>query len=282
MCHRGSPSGGVAGRSLEAMLRLLDARTGSYAEVRPARRGLLRVSAQVPGSAGQLEITGLRVLLAADLLFRVAELGNLQVLTVLTSDGESRGQLMELGHAADALGIHPPAARASSRDAHVALGGPIDVHLASHRPQLGDEQKGLVVFVGAARMPETDGQAPDGSLPAGFAPDPLAIRLALMSYPPGTPAELTGSVLARACQTAESWRLRVAQWAQWPSKPVPAHLAQAVRAAFDDLDTVSVLALLRDLADDDSVPAGARFETFLYADRILSLDLPRDIGRLGG
>jgi hypothetical protein len=43
-----------------------------------------------------------------------------------------------------------------------------------------------------------------------------------------------------------------------------------------------VLALLRDLADDDSVPAGARFETFLYADRILGLDLPRDIGRLGG
>lgn len=264
------------------MLRLLDARTGSYTEVRPARRGLLRVCAQVPGSAGQLEITGLRVLLAADLLFRTAELGNLQVLTVLTSDGESRDQLTELGHAADALGIHPPAARASTQDAQAALGGPIDVHLASHCSRLGDEQKGLVVLVGAARMPETDGQAPAGSLPPGFAPDPLAIRLALMSYPPGTTAELTAGVLAWARQTAETWRLRVAQWAQWPSKPVPAHLAQALRAASDHLDTVAVLGLLRDLAEDDSMPAGARFETFLYADRILGLDLPRDIGRQGG
>jgi hypothetical protein len=42
---------------------------------------------------------------------------------------------------------------------------------------------------------------------------------------------------------------------------------------------VSTLTLLRDLAEDASVPAGAKFETFVYTDRILGLDLARDIGR---
>jgi hypothetical protein len=39
--------------------------------------------------------------------------------------------------------------------------------------------------------------------------------------------------------------------------------------------------LLRDLTLDVDIPAGAKFETFLYADRVLGLDLPRDIGRTG-
>lgn len=73
------------------MLRLLDARTGSYAEVRPARPGLLRVRAHVPGAAAGPEITWLRVLLVADLLARAAELRNLQVFTVLVADGELPG-----------------------------------------------------------------------------------------------------------------------------------------------------------------------------------------------
>jgi hypothetical protein len=33
------------------------------------------------------------------------------------------------------------------------------------------------------------------------------------------------------------------------------------------------------LAADETVPPGPRFETFVYADRGLGLDLPRDIGR---
>ena len=56
-------------------------------------------------------------------------------------------------------------------------------------------------------------------------------------------------------------------------------IAETARAAFDDLDTVSALALLRRLESDASLPAGARFETFAFADRILGLDLARDIGR---
>ena len=55
---------------------------------------------------------------------------------------------------------------------------------------------------------------------------------------------------------------------------------EIARAAFDDLDIASAIALLRGLADDDSVPAGAKFETFLYVDRVLGLDLPGHIGKL--
>ena len=56
-------------------------------------------------------------------------------------------------------------------------------------------------------------------------------------------------------------------------------VAEAVRAAFSDLDTVSTLGLLGGLAQDASVPAGTEFETFVYADRILGLDLAREVGR---
>jgi len=38
--------------------------------------------------------------------------------------------------------------------------------------------------------------------------------------------------------------------------------------------------LLRGLAVEESVPAGAKFETFVFADRILGLDLARGIGQL--
>ena len=61
---------------------------------------------------------------------------------------------------------------------------------------------------------------------------------------------------------------------------MPVRFAATVQAAFGDLDTVSALASLRGLAPDDAVPTGARFEAFLYADRILGLDLAREIGRL--
>jgi hypothetical protein len=65
-----------ASHSLAAMLRLLDARTRSYAEVKPARPGLLRVRAHMPGDAAATFLTGLRVLLVADLRFRAAELAS--------------------------------------------------------------------------------------------------------------------------------------------------------------------------------------------------------------
>jgi hypothetical protein len=259
-------------RSLEGVLRLLDARTRSYEEVRPTRPGLLLVCAQVPGGAEAADLTGPRVLLLADLLARVAELGNLQVFYALASDGQQPA----VERAIEALGVHPPAARASLADAQAALGGPIDVYLASDGTPADDRMGGLVVPVGAARPHREAGTAAD--LLAGD--EPMAVRLALLSFPYHQRADLTEQTLAEARATVGRWRLRVAQWAQSPSKPMPAQIAETVQSVFGDLDTVSALALLRSLEADPDVPAGAKFETFVYVDRILGLGLPRDIGRV--
>lgn len=250
--------------SLGNMLRLLDTSTGSYAEVRSARRGLLRVCAHVPAAAGGADLTGLRILLVADLLARTAELGDLQVQTVLAAEGDPAA----VEQAADALNIHPPVAQAGLSGPAASLGGPIDVHLASH-DVVG--QGGLAVRVGASSLPEADGTGRD----------PLAVRLALLSLPYDKPADLAEGTLAEASQTLGQWRRQVADWAQSPSLPMPPPVADQVRAACDDLDTASLLALLRDLAPDDGVPPGAKFETFAFADRILGLDLVRDVGRAG-
>jgi len=261
------------------VLRLLDARSGSYSEVRPVVPGLLRVCAHIPEATRGSGITGLRVLLVANLLARAAELGNLQVLTVMVTHGEFRGHVAAVEDAAGALGIHPPAGHASSGDAQVALGGPVDIHVSSDRT--GGNQGGIAMCVGAAHMLRTGthGEARAGLL-AGHEHDPLAVRLALMSFPSGQPADLTASVLTGARDTVGDWQRRVARWAEQPSRPVPPNLAETVRAAFGDLDIPSAIALLRGLADDDSVPPGAKFETFLYVDRVLGLDLPRQIGKL--
>ena len=53
-----------------------------------------------------------------------------------------------------------------------------------------------------------------------------------------------------------------------------------IRDAFDkDLGTVPALDLLRSVKSDQDVPAGAKFETFLFVDCVLGLELLREIGR---
>jgi len=234
------------------------------------------VCAQVPEAAGESDLAGLRVMLIADLLARTAELRDWQVLTALA--GQDSAQLAALERAADALNIHPSAVRAVPSAARTSLGGPIDVHLVGDDAGVDGDQSGLVARVGPVRR----GEAGPVDESAADRPDPLAIRLALLSFPYHQPTDLTEDVLAQAGQTLAHWRRRVAEWAQSPSRPMPAPVADRLRAAFDDLDTVTALALLQSLEPDEDVPAGARFETFVYADRILGLDLPSEIGRTGG
>jgi hypothetical protein len=258
------------------VLRLRNSRTGSYAVVKPVRPGLLRVCAHIPEATGESGVTALRVLLVADLVARVAELGNLQALTVLVTADESAERMSELESAADALGIHPPAGRARSGNAPALLGGPADVHVVSSGNDKIDDQGGVVTRVGDAHMPRGRGTA-DPLLDRER--DPLTVRFAMLSFPVHQAAELTDDVLADASETVGDWRGWVARWSESPSRPVPPHLSEAVRAAFRDLDTPSAIALLRGLVHDDSVPSGAKFETFVYTDRILGLELPRDIGK---
>jgi hypothetical protein len=259
------------------MFHLLDDRPGSDRVVRLARPGPLRVCAQVRATADAADLTGLRVLLMADLLTRAAELRGLQVLTTRAFTGEPARQAA-VERAADALVVHPPVLAAADSSG-VWPGGPADVHVADDDAADEEDCGGILIRVAAARLAQ---DACLGDAVAGIlgGHDPLAVRFALLSLPRQQPTELSAAELADAAQTLAKWRRQVAVWAQSPSRRIPEPIATTVGAAFDNLDTVAALSSLRGLAADETVPPGARFEAFVYTDRVLGLDLPRDIGRL--
>ena len=94
--------------------------------------------------------------------------------------------------------------------------------------------------------------------------------------------KLTGSLSPRDGTDGElaRWRQLVAGWARSPSGAMSRQYADAISAAFTDgLDTPAALRELAALADDPSVPDGVKFETFAAADRLVGLDLARDVGR---
>jgi cysteinyl-tRNA synthetase len=110
--------------------------------------------------------------------------------------------------------------------------------------------------------------------------DPLAARLAFLEHRYRQQLNLTGQTLEAADATLSRWRERVAAWANEPSKPMCAeYSARIFDALDDDLDTPAALRALRELERDAAIPAGSKFETFASADRVLALDLVREIGR---
>jgi cysteinyl-tRNA synthetase len=115
---------------------------------------------------------------------------------------------------------------------------------------------------------------------AGRGLDPLALRLAFTEHRYRQQLNLTWSTLEAADATVRRWRQRVAEWANSPSRPMCAQYVADFLGAFDDdLDTPAALRVLRTLEKDSEIPPGAKFETFVYADQLLGLDLARDIGR---
>lgn len=110
--------------------------------------------------------------------------------------------------------------------------------------------------------------------------DPLALRLAFLQTRYRQQVTLGWETLAAADALLRRWRTRVAEWAESPSAPLATAYAERVRAGFDDdLDTPAALGVLRELEHDATVAPGAKFETFADADRLLGLDLARDVGR---
>jgi cysteinyl-tRNA synthetase len=107
--------------------------------------------------------------------------------------------------------------------------------------------------------------------------DPAALRLELLSRRYADPVDLSAD--AGAEQTLRRWRARMSDWARSPSRPIPPPIRQRAEANFtDDLDTPSVLQLLREIEADQNLPNGAKVESFAYLDRVLALELARDIG----
>ena len=220
----------------------------------------------------------LRGYLAADLLRRFAEQTGLTPSVIdLLPNGEAG-----LRDACDRLNIHPPG--------HT-MTAPFDAgQLAGQFP---DGVREPVFDVGVRVAGEPAGPAveglaghwlevPDGGpAPGGeqveLGEEPLAVRMNLMRHPldgePDTDPSRPGDELAR-------WRELVAGWARSPSGAMSRPYADAITAAFaDGLGTAAALRELAALAGDPSVPDGVKFETFAAADRLLGLDLARDIGR---
>ncbi|MEV7505589.1 hypothetical protein [Streptomyces sp. NPDC093018] len=246
------------------MLRILDARTGEPVAAAPARRGLTRIEARAPGP----DLTSLRVLLTADLLARALELNGLQAWPT------APGQAPELRAAADALAVRP------FEEAHgpgFAETGVVRVTAGEADPAAGGDGPVLAV----APVVWAGGEEPPLSGPALLA-DPTALRLALLAVPHGQTATLDEAALKRAAERLAGWRREVAGWAREPSRPVPeAVRARLTEAWEDDLGMPDVLAALAAAAADPAVADGARFETFAYADRLLALELARDLGTVG-
>ncbi len=271
------------GTSLDGVPRFLDGRTGSYVELAADPSTPLRVCIHGPSAGPGFGLTDLRVLLVADVLTRIAELRGLQVIAVLTTVGLPPGPLAALERSASALGIHPPAACTSPGEAEALLGGSANVHVAGHAAGSGDCGDGVLIYVGSAddvTQQAAGGHAPEPAVSAGNGRDLLALRLALLSRRHGQSAEITRGALASAGETLNQWRRRVAEWADGPSRPIPPETAREIGIAFDDdLNTVAALAVLHKVETGPGMHTGAKFETFAFADRILGLELVREIGR---
>ncbi|MFF3448212.1 hypothetical protein ACFYXJ_13900 [Streptomyces sp. NPDC002667] len=253
------------------MLRIIDARTGEPVDAALARRGLVRVHAHPPG----FDLTGLRVLLVADVLVRALEFGGNPAWATLSSAPEPA----EAGDRTDPEGGADAWSEAGLRARAAELGiRPFEDHRDTD-PGPAATRTLEVVVQGAA---VTDGPrvevAPVGTGRPPAPGDPTALRFALLARRRELPLSLDAEVLAEAEVTLGRWRSAVAGWARRPSKPVPEDVRLRLRAAWeDDLDVPAVLDVLRSV-ETSALPEGARFETYAYADRLLGLELTREIG----
>ncbi|NUK03345.1 hypothetical protein HRW23_35015 [Streptomyces lunaelactis] len=277
----------VSTTSLGIMLRIADTRTGRIVEIPSAHRHLLRICVHLPVIDTGIGAVHLRAPLTGDVLARTVELHGLQSLTVLTVPDLPHEQAQALDRAMALLGIHPPAT-VGVHDVTEALCTAADVHLLAHGAPGRDAVGGVWIDVGQVSPAPPDGGVPDrGHLLASglldaFAPagtDPLAVRMLLLGHDLRTPVTVTSTELAEARRMLRHWREQVADWAQEPSRPIPADvLRQAHAALADDLGVPAVLEMLDGMATRADVPAGAKFETFAFLDRVLGLDLARQVG----
>lgn len=251
------------------MLCLYDTVTGRTEPiVPPASRVLLMHVHGVEADDRPVRLDELRPLLLADLVRRMGERRRLRVLTFYDVE-PPRDDILALNIRPQE---HPAPAGADVR---------IDLHIGPAGCSASlNGSPGRWALTGRVGLPEKpDAAYPSDVSAAGL--DPLAVRQAFLAVGYRSPIELTWAVLREADETLKRWRRRVAEWAESPSHPIDMDRATPVQRALDDgLDTPLALRLLTELGDDESVPPGSRFETFLHFDHILGLGLPADIGRI--
>ncbi|MBT2510827.1 hypothetical protein J7I98_34425, partial [Streptomyces sp. ISL-98] len=213
------------------MLRIADTRTGRFVEIPSASRHLLRICVHLPVIDAGIGAVHLRAPLTGDVLARTAELHGLQSLTVLTVPDLPHEQAQALDRAMALLGIHPPAT-VGVHDVAEMLCAAADVHLLAHGTPGRDAVGGVWIDVGQVSPAPPDEGAPDrGDLLAPEGTDPLAVRMLLLGHGFRTPVTVTSSALAEARRTLRHWRQQVADWAQEPSRPIPADVLRQAHAA---------------------------------------------------
>jgi len=273
------------------VFRIYDTRTGQLEDVSLEPGSVLRVYARGPARSRPAHFGELRSLLVADLILRNAEHRHgLTVVACLVVSGAGNDE--PPAGDATALNIRPaertmPAPQSAGPG--IGAVSPVEIILEARLRPATDQATvrrtvgvGPVMFAGRDAGGRAPHEEPVVSLSdlADRGLDPLAVRLALMSRHHGEQADLTWDVLADADQTLHRWRALVAEWAESPSRPMCAEVTAQVAAAFDgDLDTPAALRALRGLEQDPQIPPGSKFESFLHADQLLALDLPREIGR---
>jgi cysteinyl-tRNA synthetase len=268
------------------VFRLYDTRINQAGEITLPPRALLRVFVGGPPPDRPPHAGDLRTYLVADLVRRNAEhRHNLAVLTTLISADErpGAGTTEEGGRDAGpddpfradaaALNIRPAEQTAGAGTAPGPVGSR-EIIVGAHQVRAGP-----VLFDGQemAGRGTTDVRVADL---AERGLDPLALRLTYLSGRYREQADLSWDALRQADEEVRRWREGVAEWAESPSKPMCAEVTAQVAAAFDDdLDAPAALRALRELEQDPEIPPGSKFESFVHADQLLGLDLPRDIGR---
>ncbi|WP_314250677.1 hypothetical protein [Streptomyces sp. DSM 40907] len=269
------------------MLRIADTRTGRLVEIPSAHRHLLRICVHLPVIDTGIGAVHVRAPLVGDVVARTAELHGLQSVTVLTAPDLPPEPAQTLERAMAVLGIHPPAT-VGVHHLTKTMCAAADVHVLAYGTSVQDAVGGVRIDVGQVSPAPPDGGVPGrghllaSDLPDAFAPegtDPLAVRMLLLGHAHSTPVTVTSGALDEARRMLRHWRQQVADWAQEPSRPIPADvLRQAHAALADDLGVPAVLDMLVSVAKRADVPAGAKFETFAFLDRVLGLDLAREVG----
>ncbi|MGW8355222.1 hypothetical protein [Streptomyces wedmorensis] len=269
------------------MLRIVDTRTGHLVEIPSVRRHLLSICVHLPGGDVGFGPGDLRALLVGDVLARTAELHGLQFRTFRTVPDLPPEQTEALDRALSALGVHPPDT-VGVLHPNGTLCAAADVHVHAYGTAAQDAVGGVRIDVGQVGPAPGERGVPDRAhLPSpglleAVAPegaDPLAVRMLMLGHAYRTPVVVTSTALEEARRTLADWRQLVADWAQEPSRPMPADvLRHAHDVLAEDLGVPAILDELVTVATRADVPAGAKFETFAFLDRVLGLDLAREVG----
>lgn len=240
-------------------------------------------NAMIPIAAAPGEMIGVGLVLAADndpfLCARVLVVGDIarrvledchsvQVLAaVITDDHAAAEELLRSG-----LMVRPVIGVYATRVAAEAqLGTPLSLIVTAAEAQY---QPPLVAPVVAVAPVRASGRCPQ--------PDSATARFALAGVDYAQPLEVTGSVLDHCHAILDRWRDRMHRWSRQPSRPIrPAWRSAVIAALDDDLDVARVVAMMGELEDTEDVEPGTKFEAFSYLDRVLAVDLARDLGRIG-